>query len=75
MTMSSGDQSAPLRDPRSPMLQAIAAALAIDATARAAGRADGEAGRPFQPGDHDILSYASGYQAGRLLRPGTVSTS
>lgn len=55
------------RDPRSPMLQAIAAALAIDESARAAGRADREAGRRFQPGDHDILSYASGFHAGRPL--------
>lgn len=61
-------------DARTAVCRAFVAGLAIDETARAAGRADGEAGRPFQPGDHDILSYASGYQAGRPLRPGTVST-
>ncbi|MCD0415720.1 hypothetical protein LOC51_00700 [Rubrivivax sp. JA1024] len=53
---------------RSELLQTITAALAIDQTARAAGRADREAGRSFQPGSHDILSYASGWQAGRPLR-------
>lgn len=54
-------------DPRSPILRAFVAGLAIDETDRAAGRADGAAGRPFSPGDHDILSYASGYHAGRTL--------
>lgn len=57
----------PERDPRSPILQALAAALAIDESARTAGRADREAGRRFQPGNHDILSYASGFHAGRPL--------
>uniref|UniRef100_E6VFJ1 Uncharacterized protein n=1 Tax=Rhodopseudomonas palustris (strain DX-1) TaxID=652103 RepID=E6VFJ1_RHOPX len=58
----------PKHDPRSPILQTIAAALAIDQTARATGYADREAGRPFQPGSHDILSYASGWHAGRPPR-------
>ena len=49
-------------DPRLDVVRTVAVAFALDETARAAGRADRAAGRPFQPGDHDMLAYAFGYR-------------
>jgi type IV secretory pathway VirB9-like protein len=63
--MTTADHIAPR--PRATMAQAFAAALALDATARAAGRDDAAAGRPFAPGENELLAYASGYHEGRLF--------
>lgn len=46
------------------LTQALAAGMVVDQPSREAGRADGTARRRWDPGDHDIFSYACGYVAG-----------
>lgn len=55
--------------PRAAVSQAFAAPLALDEAARADGRADGAAGRPWRPGQHDWLAYASGFLDGQRFGP------
>lgn len=49
---------------RPTLAQVMADALQIDVTAHQAGYADGAAARIWDPGNRDLLSYASGYAAG-----------
>jgi hypothetical protein len=53
------------RGSASNVMQAFAAGLQRDTAAYAAGREDGETGADFRPQDHDVFSYACGFQAGR----------
>jgi hypothetical protein len=52
-------------DPRSIVLQAIAAGLQLNRVAYAAGRRDGEEGARFRPLDFDAFSYACGFFRGK----------
>ncbi len=52
-------------DPRSSVLQAIAAGLQVNRVAYAAGRKDGEEGAAFRPLDLDHFSYVCGFAHGR----------
>lgn len=55
------DRPAPLRT----MAQAMVAGLRVDAESRGAGYRDGAAGNRWDPGEHDVFSYASGYVFGK----------
>ncbi len=53
------------RGAASNVVQAFAAGLQRDTEAYASGRKDGEEGADFRPLDHDVFSYACGFQCGR----------
>ena len=50
--------------PRRSLAGAMAQGLQLCVHARDAGYADGLAGDPFGPGNHDLISYAAGYVTG-----------
>jgi hypothetical protein len=51
--------------PRPTIAQALAMGLQLDEAAREAGYADGAAGKTWDPGEREVLSYSSGYVDGQ----------